>query len=455
MSTTIPTPLEIIINEFIAYKDKEIKKKKQKKLKKNKETSSETYGQMTNAFKRTDVFKTKTEQNFLSLLPKLLVDLNRKKDILKLIGLIQYSNCMNDWGTNLKSYKTYISSFLDFLEKRVTSKANKSVQFINEIEQSTPGKLDDDDKEQLEKDLSDHIIFLHKQLHTKFKSRLRRQDRVSGDKVWLPLGYIAKIFKQCNDDGFTNWLNCLVDDVYIHYYDDNDAKIKSVAFKQNDIFLHFKKNGDLYDVYLIMKRSGNEYRVYTPTGEGNKKEEMRVKNISEIDIDHVKSIDTTLRDLDDSLHQLKMVTKSYRDMLDDISEGEDSELTKKEIQNIEKNAIQSLIDDKEFKIKHLKRELTLIRNDGVLRLMDSAYNEKKSNGNMYKRILIINDEEKQQELDLQGKYIGIIGTAIINKKNKLYIYQDLNENGITRATDIDLSTSGDDVPISKDLINYL
>jgi len=393
-----------------------------------------------------EIFKTEAEQHFTTLLPKLIAS-GRTGDVIKLIGLIRNSVCRYKWDKK-RSYKSYVTTFIDFLESFInsTSKNNKEiVDIIKKAYNQDEEKLSDEEESYLKVAFSEREIFLHNRLYTKFKSRLRCQDRISGDKVWLPLRYIAKLYKKCGiKDIFSEWLNSLVDGIYIHY-EDNYKNLKSVPFK-TDVFLDLEKNKEgKFEVYVIWTKVQEPkwFRVYTPTGNGNEKTPMTVKNISEIDIDHVKPIDLTLRELENAgrIPMLIMVSDSYKKLQEDISEIEkyDSQL--------EKDALDTLSKDSSFEIDKLTEELDLIRKDGILRLMDSKLNSSKSNGSTFTEIRKVDE-----------KYKGIMLTGIISDDEEdceLTIYQDLSKNGETHATREPIKEKGRKVKITKQIIDLL
>lgn len=280
-------------------------------------------------------------------------------------------------------------------------------------------------------------IYLHNSLCTKFKSRLRSQDRTSGDKIWLPLRFIAKIYskdkknhdKNANKNGkkvnqFSNWLDMLVNDIHIHYIENN--KVKKISFGgekgKDDVHLclvnHFDNGvaSDEFDVYVRwINKKGKviQRHVLTPTGKGNEKECMKVRDISEIAIDHVKSIDRTLRDLSDDknnkLKELKKVSDKYKEIQAEDEPDEDI-------------AVDELLEpESELDLEELRKELDLIKDDGLLRLMASKYNSQKSNGDTFKEIRKIADD----------KYIGIIEENIKMEKSpndkSMTLYQELTD----------------------------
>lgn len=421
-------PIEILIKEYVAFKQKEIQKKNG-----NKTNTAQTYGKYVRIVFKKGEFLSKSEDNFLDLLPKLLKE-KRNTDIRKLINLTKRSVFLFDWGSNLKSYKTYILHFLNYVEKNI-NKLNDIFSKREDVEQ-----LSEVEYERLNEDLTKSIVFSYECLFTKFKSRLRSQERTSGDKIWLPLDYIAKIYRKNNKsktNAFTTWLEEMTKGIYIHYMNEKDDEIKSIQFNKN-ISLEFQNNNEdgYYDVYVIWDKE--RHPVYTPTGVGNKKEPMSVKSISEIDIDHVKPIDLTLRELGnkegkEGIKTLKMVSDSFKEV---VKSGKDVN-----------DAIEELLENGQGFIDNLTGDLIKIKEDSVLRLMSSEYNENKSNRLTYEEILLRQD----------GTYIGILG--YIDKDDegeRLTIYQELKENGIIRATKKDEKTN--DEPFTrnyKEIINYI
>ena len=397
--------------------------------------SRSQYRSVINALGKDEVFKTDAEKNFLTLVIKLIAN-NREDECIKLIGLLRYSVCLYNWDS-VRSYETYCNKFTDFLEKLLSSEAASKKSIKKKIASAcTTPTLSDTEESWLKTAFAERTVFLHEQLMTKFMGRLRRQDRISGNKVWLPLSYIAKLYKKAGKTKeFTDWLRKLAEGIFVHYEDDN-KEIKSVQFKAQQVFLVFEKNSDgTYDVKVALSASNKCYMAYTPTGEGNTKVFMTVKDISDIAIDHVKPIDLTLRELDDKgrIPNLKMVSESFKDMM-----GRPEKADK----DIEDESLDQLYNNVD--ISKLTDELNLIRTDGVLRLMVSEYNGKKSNSTAYDKIIKIKGKEE---------YLGLLGEALLDDET-IYLYQRLNErNAKTRASREE--PKGTKVKISKKIINLI
>lgn len=400
--------------------------------------SRSQYRSVINALGKDEVFKTDAEKNFLTLVIKLIAN-NREDECIKLIGLLRYSVCVYNWGS-LRSYETYCNKFADFLEKLLSSGAASKKSIKKKIASAcTTPTLSDTEESWLKTAFAKRTVFLHEQLMTKFMGRLRRQDRISGNKVWLPLSYIAKLYKKAGKTKeFTDWLRKLAEGIFVHYEDDN-KEIKSVQFEKKQVFLVFEKNEEnsdgTYNVKVALSASNKCYTAYTPTGEGNTKVPMIVKDISDIAIDHVKPIDLTLRELDDKgrIPNLKMVSESFKDMM-----GRPEKADK----DIEDESLDQLYNNVD--INKLTDELNLIRTDGVLRLMTSEYNGKKSNSTAYDKIIKIKGKEE---------YLGLQGKALLDDET-IYLYQRLNERDAkTRASREE--PKGTKVKISKKIINLI
>lgn len=400
--------------------------------------SRSQYRSVINALGKDEVFKTDAEKNFLTLVIKLIAN-NREDECIKLIGLLRYSVCVYNWGS-LRSYETYCNKFADFLEKLLSSEAASKKSIKKKIASAcTTPTLSDTEESWLKTAFANRTVFLHEQLMTKFMGRLRRQDRISGNKVWLPLSYIAKLYKKAGKTKeFTDWLRKLAEGIFVHYEDDN-TEIKSVQFEKKQVFLVFEKNEEnsdgTYNVKVALSASNKCYTAYTPTGDGNTKVPMIVKDISDIAIDHVKPIDLTLKELGDKgrIPNLKMVSESFKDMM-----GRPEKADK----DIEDESLDQLYNNVD--ISKLTDELNLIRTDGVLRLMTSEYNGKKSNSTAYDKIIKIKGKEE---------YLGLLGKALLDDET-IYLYQRLNERDAkTRASREE--PKGTKVKISKKIINLI
>ena len=371
------------------------------------------------------VFETEAEQNFLSLLPVLIVRKDRD-NIIKLIGLIRRSACIYNWGTNHKSYKTYIVTFVDYIDMIVhrTKELNDLRKELN----SNHVKEDENVSTILESSFKRREIFFHDELEKNFTFRLGSQSRTSGDKIWLPLLFLKKIFQVQGKNDYDKWIQSLFKSIYVHYeYRDNqgEEKVGKISFENDKFFLELANNNNGgKDVWVIIpkdERQEYRYRVLTPTGKGNGKEPMTVDSLDKIAIDHVKPIDHTLRDLEDAekLKMLDNVSEAYKE----LTKSKKKKTIKSEDLETAANEFVNSLKAKETDIIQLKRELNRIKRDGPLRLMKSEYNSQKSNNVSFQKIINVGNNG-------EDVYYGIIETGIKKYKCKkeFVLYQMLNDN---------------------------
>lgn len=381
-------------------------------------------------------------RNFWDLIPKLIAAGKKEKnrrDVL--LDALEKANKEYSWGTSKKSYKTYINGFISYC---------RNINFKDNPLKGCNLKINPADEAVLNNE--EGLIYLRSTLLTKFKSRLRCQDRTSGDKIWLPLRFIAKLYsiekkyEAKKTNRFSEWLNNLAEGIYIHYV--QDGCIKSVQFGEENVSLKFEKhkdnNGcdtDKFDVKVrIVDDNGKmkDYTAYTPTGKGNIKVPLVVNNISEIDIDHVKSIDQTLREKENEFKVLKKVSDFYKQ----FQEQEDYD---------ENKAARELYDDIIDQLDDLLEDLYLIKEDGVLRLMDSQFNSQKSNGDTFQDIIKKGNE-----------YWGILeqNHVILNDEGEKCCYYQILTDSISQnefhVTKKDLPIKGESYKNKlKEIINYI
>jgi hypothetical protein len=401
------SPIDIVLKVFVKQLNK---------------SSAYQYKQVKNAFGIEEAFvlATSAERNFLELLPKLLASdkllVSDKKETINSIVKGLRNNVLESykWNRNgLKSYKTYLNTFLNFIVRRMIDDSNIYGEIVKNLKSSNLNlAIDELDEEMLTS--NDNGIYKYSTLITTFKTRLNRQERTSGDKIWLPLSFINKIFSVNGRKDYLDWIKDLVDGIHIHYYDKELNCVKDVTIREGGINIKLVKSSDMYSVWLILEKNGEikPYRVLTPTGRGNNKEPLFIKNsktLGEIEIDHVKPIDKTLKEKGDSgeLKQLQKVTEEFKNLKNRGLEKSVTELNK---------AARNIIID----LNALKDELNLIKKDSPLRLMAKKYNSQKSNGATFK--------EYRKTVD--NKYIGIIeeGIKMANdeKAKDMTLYQELS-----------------------------
>lgn len=381
--------------------------------------SKKEYKQVVNALNTEEIYGPNKGRLFLELLVRMIPSnndsikvKNRKwSEVEKIVDAMDKH--LSDFKEKTsakykKSYKSYLTSFFKFLRDNNNHNSLSLLQKGLKMNAAATAA-----KNALIQGF-DGEIYLYSALRTKFKSRLRCQDRTSGDKIWLPLRFIAKLYsidkknKKKKSNPFSQWLDSLVNGISVHYDDTNTGKISHLTFNKNLSLVFTNKDKEGYDVFVWQINNGHkdEFRVLTPTGKSNQKAPMKVKSISEIDIDHVKSIDATLREKEQYLTELKIVSDFYKDMVEEEEYDENAkaeELYKK------------------LNLPFLQKELITIGNDGLLRLMDSKYNSQKSNGETFKEIRKIAD----------NKYIGIIEEGIkmdnYPNGNSMTLYQELTD----------------------------
>ena len=346
--------------------------------------SAEDYKHVKYAFGYKEAFtkcKKQDASSFLQNLPQLIKN-NKQNEIEDWVNDIR-NNAVDNFPKSKKSYKTYLRQFLNFVDINILNISNGVI----ELKQNS--------------------------LINTFKGRLRSQDRVSGDKIWLPLSLISNIFSKNNDDGFSGWLDLLTKNIYIHYKD-KDNNIKSTLLEDIDYLRLKKRHDELFNVFVKIKDKNGTYRVQTPTGEGNKKEPMIVSGIKDIAIDHIKPIDKILREQKRYLGNLETVSEFYKNRKQNGDNPENK-----------KAADDFWTQNTNYDLEELYNELKLIHKEGRLRLMASKYNTQKSNGETF-------IEYRKEGND----YYGIMSNIVYYdgyKDLKMTLYQYLNENGVLRV----------------------
>lgn len=238
-----------------------------------------------------------------------------------------------------------------------------------------------------------HELFLKDDVIAIMMGRLKRQDRMSGDKVWLPLGLISKIYnptgsKKASDNPYNDWIRDIAENIFIHYIGDRQ-KIKCSQLKDL-VFLLFYQRGDAKEVYAVKSRGGQSIeivRVLTPIGELNKKCESKVASINGLAIDHVRPIDLTLRDLGESpgLPALSLVSKVMKDELADLKKQKRKATYSEKCNSAYRRLVNKVWENRFENFKNrLIYDLISISNDSPCRLMDANNNLSKSNLMTYK-----------------------------------------------------------------------
>lgn len=120
----------------------------------------------------------------------------------------------------------------------------------------------------------------------------------------------------------------------------------------------------------------------------------------------------------------------------------------KKSQDSDSNTENASLDGLNVDIDALTNELELIREDGILRLMHSEYNGKKSNSSTYDKIIKIKNE---------NTYYGLLGKVIIDgedEENKRDLYYNLKEQNAPMRVALK-ELDGTEVKITKAIIDYI
>lgn len=283
-------------------------------------------------------------------------------------------------------------------------------------------------------------IYLKDDVIATMMGRLRRQDRLSGDKVWLPLGVINKVYnpqsdrRNIEDTTYSDWIKHIAENIFIHYKDygkiqnnKDCGKIQKTTLSKISLLLFYPNDSGSKDVYAAMENGEDQIkiiRLYTPTGKLNQKCEAKVNSIDGLEIDHVKPIDATLRDLynkncfqalilvSDAMKKVKNLKMTY------------ASKCKEAYSILEKDYTQYFDSFDSFKEK-LKDELYLISKDSPCRLMDANMNCIKSNLMTYKYFK-----------KFKGFFYGIIygdgenETCVDDKNQSIIICHRLDTEGL-------------------------
>lgn len=395
--------IDIILNDYKKYLQKVLSSDNSIRKYKNVKSLFEKFENDDNSY---------VARNFMNLLLKSFRQDEGMSIIERLIETFE-DNFLNN--TVLTSdNRSYLRQFFKYLRNLDNEKFNyiKTKLLNNESQEFT----------KKETDLINDNKYDHDQLVTKFRNRLRTQDRISGDKIWLPLRYIAKIysravkFNKLDKNLFSEWLNTTTDKINVHYYEKTTNTIKNSPLECIEhIQLKKEPSQNEYKAFVKIKGIKDPKEILTPTGKGNRKVSMKVKSIRDIAIDHVIPIDLILKSKEKNLKMLKMVSTSYKN----LQEIDDPD---------EESAIGELLIDNNFDLVTLKTELDSISST-PLRLMAAEYNSQKSNGMSFTKIIIDNNNNLKGILEEGIKYRP---DKESEEELDMILYQDLNENGTTR-----------------------
>ena len=255
----------------------------------------------------------------------------------------------------------------------------------------------------------------------KFKGRLRRQSRISGEKTWLPLYFLSKLYTDNNDNRFNEWIEDLYNNIYIIL----NIGGQNVHIKLYEIqYIGICRSGDVLALYQDKDENQNNvynwYQVMTPSGYLNQKTEMKIfDDLKKIAIDHVTPIDRTLKTL--KLPQLEKISKHIKQYKLDNPKDKGNTL--------ESNAFKAF--NGPVDLQKLKKELDRISADSYYRLMDGTINLQKSNVLEY------------TEFYTDGThYYGFIADCKIYSSRTGVIYQDLDTSYIDVIDDTSWNSKG-------------
>ena len=212
--------------------------------------------------------------------------------------------------------------------------------------------------------------YSHKDLVKKIKNGLSTQDRISGNKVWLPMRVVKSLLG-------TEWFDAWSEDIIKRTMVLLGDQIGPVSLDQVDkLILKPDVNGK-YSVWAVV--NGQEYRVYTHTSKGDIVP-MLVKGIDQVSLEHIKAIDTTLRELDgqNKLPELTKVSDTAKQVKRVLRIDKGSTLKK----NITVKQNQISCDypqvSASIDLDELRNEMDLIKDDTDYELMEVSQNSSKS-----------------------------------------------------------------------------
>ncbi len=160
--------------------------------------------------------------------------------------------------------------------------------------------------------------FNQKEIVRIIRSRLSTQDRTSGDKVWLLMRTVKRLLNSHNSKWFVDWSKDIIDQTKVLI--DKDGKSITLNKVNSLILKPSEEEHDKFEVYAM--EGTNKFRVYTHKThkDPNLIIPLTVEGIGNVSLDHVKPIDTTLRELEDQnkLTELEKISKIAKIVSNDI-----------------------------------------------------------------------------------------------------------------------------------------
>ena len=327
-----------------------------------------------------NIFKEKDYISYLDKNIKKVNDyINYIKNIYKLLGVELYSIVEDIYklhNIQLLHYlkeegaKYLLSTFKDL--SSITQYTSGFRKYLDFIEQAIYNDFDtisdpdiEDETEISEENKIEELLFIPKDSYTfeeirkKFFNRLTSQNRFNQkSNFYFPIRFIGQYFSKIGDkEYFKDIINKQIDNIQFFYNRDHHDIIKNLKELSISEDGHVFINGET----IFSKDSKND--TYVP---------FEINKISEIDIDHKKSMDSILQELKgEDFGQLVKITKAL------------NEKTKK--RNNKKLAKKGTIlsDNVEFRNSinktELKREFEYIINKMELQLMQNTHNNYKRN----------------------------------------------------------------------------
>ena len=217
-------------------------------------------------------------------------------------------------------------------------------------------------------------IYGQKDILDIIKSRLGTQDRVSGNKIWLPIRVIKKVPKLWFDD----WCREIIKDtkVLVGYNKEEIVMLNQV--EELRLKLEFQTK---FSVWVVVGQK--EHRVYTRTKKGSIVP-LFVTELAEITLDHIKSIDETLRDLENAnslseLSKVSSIAKLFCKATKCKAKGRGKEIAKDMSWHNNQVISRKVGNSVAIDLDELLREMDLIRKDTDYELMHGRENSSKGN----------------------------------------------------------------------------
>ena len=279
-----------------------------------------------------------------------------KTSIFDLVDVM--SSYVNQEAERLK--KSDAKAYNDFSSRR--SAFRHYVDFLSEIPISIDSSDDSPEKVSVKpaklkvpKLADGNFYFTQDDLITVFARRIYTQDRVTGDKTYLPLGLIRSILKRGE---LFDWAKKEAGKIKFNV-DLGEHRIIDI-----DRMLIDTASGK---AFIQLKGDSEEKELRNPGVNNGEKSEMRVYQLSDCQIDHEKEIDDILKDLSGKLPALDKLTELLKKKR--ITTGNRHDVYRTLKNNDE---LKQILSDR-FK-KDLREEIKKISGYSHLQLSDANWN---------------------------------------------------------------------------------